>query len=80
MRKDGYYECDKCPRWFKVVDGKEIELKMPRDIQEILSHNIILLKKGECKHVKLRNDIKVSKSHYRQRRSLQDFSRYHSFI
>ena len=78
--KDGYYECDVCPRWFKVVDGVEIPLKMPKDAQEILSHNVTLLKRGECKHIRRRNDLRESTFNFNRRRSLQDNSRYHSFI
>jgi hypothetical protein len=79
MMDDGYYECDVCPRWFKVVEGEEVELKMPRDAQEILSNNIVLLKKGECPHVKLRNDIKESKVNFNKRRSVQDMSRFECY-
>jgi len=78
--KDGYYECDVCPRWFKVVDGKEIELIMSRDHEEILSNNIILLEKGQCEHKKLRRDQRESMLNYNRRRALQDNSRFHSFI
>jgi hypothetical protein len=66
--KDGYYMCNYCARAYKIVDGKKIPLNLYKDCQEILSHNVTILRceKNKCRN--LNNLNPKSSSYYYQKK------------
>ena len=66
--KDGYYICDYCARAFKVVDRKRIDLNLFENRDEILSHNVIILRCEPGKHRDLNNLNPRSSNYYYQKK------------
>jgi hypothetical protein len=74
--KNGYYECERCPRWFKVVEGVEIEV----NYREALRYNVELIKKKDCKVCMGKKSNARKNYDYSHKKVVQDYGRYKSFI